>query len=268
MLEFEGRVAIVTGAARGIGRAIALRLAKAGADIALADINMGGAKDYDEELTADTVEQEIVNLGRRAISFDGDLGDPATAEALIALTIERLGSIDILVNCAGGAILPPPNGTVAVTSPADAQHVFDANYFSMVNCTRAAVPHLAAKRGGSIVNLSSVGGYRPPTDGALAHYCAAKAAVTSFTRSTAGELGRFGIRANVVAPGAVMTARIKAWAKEREVGTPQQLAETPLGRFAEPDDIAKAVQFFASDLASFVTGECLSVSGGQTMVAN
>ncbi len=267
MGEFTGQVAVVTGAARGIGRAIALRLAQKGADVAIADLNLAGAKDFGEILEADSVADEIRALGRQSLGFEGDLGKSSNADALIAGTIEQFGRIDILVNCAGGAITPSATSRGSITPDDEIAAIFAGNYGSMVYCSRAAIPHMRKQQSGVIVNISSVAGFSAPPSGDLAHYGAAKAAVTNFTRSLAGELGPDGIRVNAVAPGLVATARIVALSKSRDVGTADQLARLPLRRPGTPDDIAKVVEFFASDMSSFVTGQCLAVTGGMPSIA-
>jgi NAD(P)-dependent dehydrogenase (short-subunit alcohol dehydrogenase family) len=265
--EFVGFVAVVTGAARGIGRAIALRLAQQGADVVIADINLAGAKDFGETLQAASVEDEIRALGRRSLGVEGDLGKSADAEALIAQTISAFGRIDILVNCAGGAVSPHESSRASISPDDEMAKVFAANYNSMVYCSRAAVRHMRERKSGVIINIASVAGFFPPPTGHIAHYGASKAAMINFTRSLAGEVGPDGIRVNAVAPGIVQTARIAALAQARGVGNSEQAAATPLRRLGEPDEVAKVVQFFASDLASYVTGQCLAVSGGLASVA-
>jgi NAD(P)-dependent dehydrogenase (short-subunit alcohol dehydrogenase family) len=265
--EFKDRVVVVTGAARGLGRAIALHFARLGADVAVADINLQGAADFGETLGAESVDAEIRALGRRSLAVQGNLGESAAAEALIERTISELGRIDILVNCAGGAVTPHELGRAATSSDEEIAKTFAANYGSMVYCCRAAVPHIRKRGGGAIVNIASVAGIMPPPDGSLAHYGAAKAAMIAYTRALAGEVGPDNIRVNAVAPGVVLTARIKALAQQRGAGTDQQAAMSPMRRHAETADIAKVVQFFASDLAGFVTGQCLAVTGGFPAVA-
>jgi len=266
-VNLQGKVALVTGAARGIGRRIALRLAEAGADVAIADLDLGGAAEFGEPLSAATVEDEIRALGRKACGFTGDLGQSAACDAFVSVAAAALGRVDILVNCAGGAIVAHDRGWGTTGSDADIQRVFAGNYGSMAYCCRAAVPHMRRAGGGAIVNIASTAGYETQAGGALAHYGAFKASVINYARSLAAEVGKDGIRVNTVAPGIVMTARITALAATRGIGTPDQAAQTPLGRLGEADDIAKVVLFFASDLAGFVTGQCLAVNGGAPSLA-
>ncbi len=257
----------MTGAARGIGRGIALRLARAGADVAIADRDLDGAAEFGELLSAPTVEGEIHALGRAAYAFSGDLGASAACDAFVAGAQDALGRLDILVNCAGGAIVPHDRGWGTHSTDTEIQQIFAANYGSMAYCCRAAIPHMRRAGGGAIVNIASTAGYEPQAKGALAHYGAFKAAVINYSRSLAAEVGRDAIRVNCVAPGIVMTARIAALAASRGIGTPEQAAQVPLGRLGETDDIAKVVLFFSSDLAGFVTGQCLAVNGGAPSLA-
>ncbi|MGE0829926.1 MAG: SDR family NAD(P)-dependent oxidoreductase [Hyphomonadaceae bacterium] len=264
--HLEGKAAIVTGAARGMGRAIALRLARAGADVAIADIDLNGAKAWGEELEADSVAGEIQKIGRRAIGVEGDLSQRAAADALIAKAVAAFGRLDILVNCAGGAITPMETSFASITPDADMEKLFGANYRSAVYCCQAATPHLRkAGAGAAIVNISSGAGNSAAPNGSLAHYVASKHALTTYTRSLAGELGPEGIRVNAVAPGIIFTARVAKLAKERNLGTDEQLKSVPLRRWGFADDIAKVTEFLVSDMAGYVTGQCIAVNGGATL---
>jgi 3-oxoacyl-[acyl-carrier protein] reductase len=263
----RGKVAIVTGAARGIGRAIALRLARAGADIAVADVDLAGAKMWGEELTADSVPEEIERLGRRAIGITANLGRREQADDLVVQAVARLGKVDILVNCAGGAMTQFEDSFATTSPEQDRRLVFDANLNSMIYCCQAASRHLIASgEGAAIVNFSTSHGTPVTANGSLAFYLAAKAAVVSFTRSLAGELGPKGVRANVVSPGLTRSARVEKLAQSRPIGSQSQVDLVALRRWGEPDEIAKVVQFLVSDASSYITGQCLAVNGGLTLV--
>ncbi|WCT72173.1 SDR family NAD(P)-dependent oxidoreductase [Sphingomonas naphthae] len=267
MEGLDGKVAVVTGAARGIGRAVALRLARAGADVAILDIDLDAARQWNEALSADTVMDEVRALGRRSSGLAVDLTQRDRVFDVMQAVVYDLGAIDILVNAAGGFVTPEAESYASSVSDADMRILFSLNYESAVHCCQAAVGHMrTAGRGGSIVNISSQAGSFPRSTGALAHYGASKAALNSFTRTLAGEVGPDGIRVNAVLPGYTMTARVSAVAASRGVGE-DLAAGFPLRRFAQPDDIAKVVSFFASDLASFVTGQLLLVNGGATLSA-
>lgn len=267
MLDLNGKVAVVTGGARGIGRAIALRLAGAGADVTIVDIDLDAARRWDEKLSADSVMAEVEAFGRRSIGVVADLTVQSDVVSAFDQIADALGGIDILVNAAGGFVTPEASSYAATVSAEDLRTLFSLNYESAVHCCQAGVARMrAAGRGGAIVNISSQAGSFPRSTGALAHYGASKAALNSFTRTLAGEVGPDGIRVNAVLPGYTMTARVAAVAASRGVG--DELAQSfPLRRFATPDDIAKVVLFFASDMAGFVTGQLLSVNGGATLSA-
>lgn len=264
--DLSGKVAIVTGGARGMGRAVAHRLARAGADVAIADIDLDGAKIWGEELTAASVPDEIRAMGRRSLGFEGDLGAQAVAQALVDQTVKELGGVDILVNVAGGVITDVPTSYASITSESDYEILFSANFKSTVFCCQAATPHLKARKG-VIVNFSSGAGSHPAADGQMAHYAASKAAVNSYTRSLAGELGPFGVRVNAVLPGLIMTARIASLAEKRGVGTEEIVGRIPLRRRGVADDLAKTVEFLVGDGAGYITGQCLAVNGGLTLSA-
>jgi len=260
----SGKVAIVTGAAGGIGRATALRFARAGADVVIADMDLNAAARWGEELTAVTVPDEVIGLGRRSFGFQGNLSDRASAVELVRRTVAELGTVDFIVNAAGGVVAPVDRSFASTTTDEDMELLFAANYRTVVNCCQAAAAHMRERRSGVIVNVTSGIGHAEPR-GALAHYAFAKAAVTMFTRSLAGELGPLGVRANAIAPGTTMTARIAKLAEERGIGIPSQIDSIALRRFGTADDIAKVAEFLVSDLASFVTGQSIAVNGGWTL---
>ncbi|MGE3301730.1 MAG: SDR family NAD(P)-dependent oxidoreductase [Hyphomonadaceae bacterium] len=254
-----GKLAIVTGAAAGIGHATALRLARAGADVAILDIDLGSGAKWGEKLTAPSVAAEVQALGRRAAAFEADLGDRAQATDAIAKAVAALGGVDILVNVAGGAITPMQTSFASITPDEDMRVLFAANYASAVNCSQAVLPMMRQRGGGAIVNVSSGAGMRGSPTGALTHCGAAKAALNIFTRALANEVGPDNIRVNAVLPGYTLSGRVASQTEARGFSLK---ATNPLGRFAEPDDIAKGIEFFCSDLAAFITGQCLAIDGG------
>lgn len=261
-----GRVAIVTGAARGIGRGIALRLARAGADVVIADIDLEGAKAWGEELTAETVPDEIRSLGRRSIGVAANLAKESEAVNLIEQSVAELGRVDFVVNCAGGAMTAFKDSFSACATEEDMRTVIGANYDSTVFCSQAAVKQLIEHAPGSaIVNFSTSHGTPVTADGSLAHYLAAKAAIVSFTRSLAGELGPRGVRVNAISPGLIKSARVSRMSGDRPVGTPDQMNLVALRRWGEVDEIANVVEFLLSRDASYISGQCIAVNGGMTL---
>jgi 3-oxoacyl-[acyl-carrier protein] reductase len=237
--SLKGRTALVTGGSRGIGRAIAAELARAGASVVLGF--RSGAED------AEAVASEI---GGRAVQ--ADVAKPEDAKRLV----DEAGDVDILVNNAGVT----RDGLLARMSDDDWQVVLDTNLGGTFNTCRAAARGMMRRRAGSIVNVSSIVGLHG--NPGQTNYSASKAGIIGFTKALARELGSRGIRANVVAPGYVSTRLTTELPEELQNA---MLANTPLGRFGDPEDIACAVRFLCSDEASFVTGEVLLVDGGLGM---
>jgi NAD(P)-dependent dehydrogenase (short-subunit alcohol dehydrogenase family) len=260
--NLDGKVAIVTGAGGGIGSAIAVRLARAGADVALIDRDFAFTAEWGGLSSSAALVEEVRAAGRRAIVAEGDGADRAFARAVADQAVGELGSLDILVNCAGGAFTPAAASFASTTSDDDLERLLRANYLSTVTFCQTVVPTMRSQECGSIVNITSGLGHLVPRNGSLAHYLASKAAVTSYTTSLANEVGQYGIRVNAISPGLVMSPRAAAQSAERGAGQYEQRERIALRRFGQPDDIAKVVEFFAGDLAGYVTGQVLAVTGG------
>jgi len=237
--SLDGKLALVTGASRGIGRAIAEELARAGASVV---VGYRSGKDEAEELAA--------AIGGRAVQ--ADVSDPDEAKRLV----DAAGDIDVLVNNAGLT----RDGLLARMSDDDWRTVIETNLSSVFYTCRAVTRPMMKKRGGSIINISSIVGVHG--NWGQTNYGASKAGIIGFTKSLARELGSRNIRANVVAPGYVKTALTEVLPDEATAAMVQQ---TPLGRVADPEEIAGAVRFLASDQASFITGDVLLVDGGLGM---
>jgi 3-oxoacyl-[acyl-carrier protein] reductase len=234
-----GRLALVTGASRGIGRAVARELARAGASVVV------GYRTGQEEAEALAAE-----IGGRAVQADVSSADDAKR------LVEEAGDVDVLVNNAGLT----RDGLLARMSDDDWRTVIDTNLSSVFYTCRAVTRPMMKKRSGVIVNISSIVGVHG--NWGQTNYAASKAGIIGFTKSLARELGSRGIRANVVAPGYVKTQLTDVLPDE---ATAVMVAQTPLGRVAEPEEIAGAVRFLASDEASFITGDVVLVDGGLGM---
>jgi 3-oxoacyl-[acyl-carrier protein] reductase len=237
--SLEGKTALVTGGSRGIGRAIALELGRAGASVV---VGYRAGRDEAEAVAAE--------IGGRALQ--ADVADPEAAKALV----EEAGDLDILVNNAGIT----RDGLLARMPDEDWRDVIETNLSAMFYTCRAVARPMMKKRGGSIVNISSIVGVHG--NPGQTNYAAAKAGIIGFTKSLARELGSRGVRANVVAPGYVSTQLTDILPDEAKAA---MLAATPLGRLGDPADVAGAVRFLCSDAASFITGEVLLVDGGLGM---
>jgi 3-oxoacyl-[acyl-carrier protein] reductase len=237
--SLEGRTALVTGGSRGIGRAIAAELAKAGATVVIA--YRSGAEEADAA---------VGEIGCRAIQ--ADVSDSNEAKRLV----EEAGDVDVLVNNAGTT----RDGLLVRMSDDDWRTVLDTNLGGTFNTCRAVTRGMMKRRSGSIVNVSSIVGVRG--NPGQTNYSASKAGIIGFTKALARELGSRGVRANVVAPGYISTRLTTELPEELQSA---MLANTPLGRFGDPEDVAGAVRFLASDAASFVTGEVLLIDGGLGM---
>src|ERR687884_349870 len=237
--SLEGKTALVTGASRGIGRAIALELARAGASVVVG-----------YRSGADEAEEVAGEAGGRAVQ--ADVTDPDQARRLV----EEAGELDVLVNNAGLT----RDGLLARMPDEDWRAVIDTNLGGVFHTCRAAARGMMKRRAGAIVNVSSIVGLHG--NPGQTNYSASKAGIIGFTKALARELGVRGVRANVVAPGYVSSRLTDAIADEmRDV----MLQNTPLGRFGEPEDVAGAVRFLCSDAAAFITGEVLLVDGGLGM---
>ena len=242
----DGQIALVTGASRGIGRAVALALAEAGAEVV---VNYSNSPD-----AADAVVAEIKNCGGQAYALQADVAQEEAVNALIQTVIERSGRIDVLVNNAGIT----RDGLLMRMKTEDWQSVINLNLSGVFLCTRAVARPMLKQKSGRIINITSVVGLMG--NAGQSNYAAAKAGVVGFTRSTAKEMASRGITVNAVAPGFIATDMTK------DLDAEGILAAIPLGRFGTPEQVAGAVRFLASDpAAAYITGQVLQVDGGMVM---
>ncbi|MDF2963203.1 MAG: 3-ketoacyl-ACP reductase [Paenibacillus sp.] len=243
-----GKAALVTGASRGIGRAIALSLAEAGADVA---VNYAGS-----EAAAAEVVSLIEAMGRKAIKIKADVSSSQEVEDMFKLTLETFGKLDILVNNAGIT----RDNLIMRMKEDEFDQVIATNLKGVFNCVKAATRPMMKQRSGRIINISSVVGALG-NPGQI-NYVAAKAGVIGLTKSAAKELSSRGITVNAVAPGFIETDMTDKLSEDMRT---QLLQQIPLARLGQPEDIAKAVRFLASDDASYMTGQTIHVDGGMYM---
>jgi NAD(P)-dependent dehydrogenase (short-subunit alcohol dehydrogenase family) len=244
--RLAGRVALITGADSGIGRAVAIAFAREGADVLISYLS----EDEDARETARLVEE----AGRRAVVVAGDIGDEAHCSSLVDRCVSELGRLDVLVN---NAAVQTTHDTITEHPSDEIERIFRTNILAMFWLTKAAVPHM--KPGATIVNTTSVQAYQP--DAMLLPYSTTKGAIVTFTKGLAQDLTPKGIRVNAVAPGPVWTPLIPATMPPDQVETFGE--QVPLERTAQPAELAPSYVFLACDESRFVSGEILAVTGGQ-----
>ena len=249
MIDLSGKAALVTGGSRGIGKAIALRLARQGADIAFSYKG--------NEAAAKATSGEIEDLGRRAVAIQGDVRDPESAESVVKGALEAFGKIDVLVNNAGIT----RDDLIMRMTPEAWRDVLETNLFGAFWMTKAVTRPMLKARAGRIVNITSVSGQAGQMG--QANYSSAKAGLIGLTKATARELGSRGITVNAVAPGFVLTELTKDLPEALQAEITNR---TPLGRFGTTEEVADAVAFLASDEAGYITGQVLAVDGGLVMM--
>jgi 3-oxoacyl-[acyl-carrier protein] reductase len=247
-MMLEGKNALVTGASRGIGRAIALELAKQGSNVA---VNYAG-----NEKKAEAVVQEVEKLGCKAIKIKTDVADEAAVKMMVKEVISEFGSLDILVNNAGIT----RDNLLMRMKETEFDEVINTNLKGVFLCTKAVTRQMMKQRAGKIINVASIVGISG--NPGQANYVAAKAGVIGLTKTTAKELASRNILVNAVAPGFISTDMTEALSQEQQE---EMLAMIPLQKLGEPEDVAKVVRFLASDDASYITGQTIHIDGGMVM---
>jgi 3-oxoacyl-[acyl-carrier protein] reductase len=246
-MTLSGKTALVTGAAQGIGREIALALATDGADVAICDVNLEAAQKTAGDLAA---------KGRKSLALKANVAASAEVNAMIDQVMEKFGRIDILVNNAGIT----RDGLILRMKDEDWDLVLSINLKGAFFCTRAALKYMSKQRGGTVINIASIVGAMG--NAGQANYVASKAGLIGLTKTIAREYANRGITANAVAPGFIDTAMTQALSENVR----QELAkQIPMGKLGTPEDVANAVRFLASPLASYITGQVIHVNGGMYM---
>ncbi len=248
MLNLKGKVTLITGASRGIGKACAIYFAKAGADVVI---------NYNKTKNIEKLLKECQKFKIEALAFKADVSSESDCRKMVDFTIKNFGKIDILVNNAGIWTYAP----IDKMPDKILNETLDINLRGVFYLTREVVPYMKKQNSGNIINISSTAGQRGEAE--HSHYAASKGAIISLTKSLATELAPWNIRVNCVAPGWVYTDMSKAALKSK--ARKQILGTIPLGRVGTPEEIAGAVLFLASDLAGFITGEILNVNGGAVL---
>jgi NAD(P)-dependent dehydrogenase (short-subunit alcohol dehydrogenase family) len=246
--RLTGKVALVTGGDSGIGRAVALAYAREGADVAISYL--------DEHDDARGAARSVEEAGRRALTISGDVGSESHCRSLVGRTIRELGRLDVLVN---NAAFQREHEDIAEFTPEEVDRTFRTNVYAMFWLCQAALPHLP--RGGSIINVASIQAYEPsPT---LLAYATTKGAIVTFSKALSKQAIERGVRVNVVAPGPVWTPLIPSTMPDETLASFGE--DTPIGRAAQPAELAGAFVFLASDDSRYITGEVIGVTGGKLL---
>jgi NAD(P)-dependent dehydrogenase (short-subunit alcohol dehydrogenase family) len=262
----QGQIALVTGSGRGLGRAVAGRLAELGADVAVHDISPGAPAEFGEAASLEGVAADLARYGGKTVAVTGDVADEAAVRALVEQVEAALGPVGILVNCAGGDIgarggKPQPNDALGIPLD-DLRALLDRNLIGTMLVCRAVCPGMRERGAGAVVNIASIAGQIAVGDGVI--YAVAKAGVIHWTRCLALELRPYGVRVNAVSPGPTMTARFLA---TRPTDPHMRDEAVPLERYGLPGEIADAVAFLCGDAARFISGQVLRVDGGRQLFA-
>jgi 3-oxoacyl-[acyl-carrier protein] reductase len=267
-MVLEGKVALVTGGGRGLGRAYALRLAGLGADDGILDLDLHSYREFEMEqalLTADTTVDEVLAIGRRSCGVEVDLTSADASREAVASVVGEMGRLDVVVCNAGGGLGSSASGHASSMDPAQFDAVIKRNLYATVHTCMAVAPVMKEQGSGKIITITSTAGLRPTSSGAYAHYGMAKAAIVMYTRYLASELGASGITVNCVAPGFVPTGRIATKRIVEGRGFDDVAAHAALGRIGTTSDLAAVVGFLAGPDSDYMTGVILPVDGGSSL---
>jgi 3-oxoacyl-[acyl-carrier protein] reductase len=263
MRKLDGKVALVTGGVRGLGRAYALRLAGLGANVAIADLRLKGSAKANPNPNLQIAELDAAELrtqGVDALELEVDVSDYAAVQHMIEQVVERWGRLDVLVCNAGGGAGKMTENKASEINVAQLDFVIKVNLLGTIYTCLAASPIMKRQRSGKIITVSSGAAVYPFDGGIYAHYGTAKGAIMTYTRYLAQDLGAYNITVNCLTPGFMETERVIVGIKD--IGLEKSIASTALGRIGQVEDCAKALEFLATDLSDYVTGQVIAVDGG------
>jgi len=266
-MKLKGKTALVTGAAGGIGRAHALRLARLGADVIINDLDLQAYRKYGEEIAADSVVEEVRQLGVRCLGIEADVCRKEQVEGMMRRVLDELGHIDILINNAGGLAGEVSQSFASSVSEEDLRATLDRNLMGTILCCQAVAEPMKAQRWGRIVNTSSQAALQTMANGSFASYAAAKAGVVAYTRYLAQELGPYGITVNCIVPCLTISGPVLQayWDRMGDEGQARFLEQFALRRLPRPEDLAAVVLFLCSEESRCVTGVALDANCGSFM---
>jgi 3-oxoacyl-[acyl-carrier protein] reductase len=272
MQKLSGKVAIVTGAARGLGRGYALRLANLGANVAICDKNLRSFEDYAyerEQVAASDVVDELKALGVDAFASQFDSADQNAINVFVNDVHSRWGRVDVLVSNAGGGLGSPEGGKASDLDVGQLHKLIEMNLYSAIYAALAVAPYMKHQRSGKIINIASLAAITANVDGTYSDYGTAKAGVAAYTRYLAQDLAPYGISVNALAPGLIATGQWRArFGKNDQARLDGMADKVPMRRLGSVDDCARVVEFLATDLSDYVTGQIIPVDGGLARFAS
>jgi 3-oxoacyl-[acyl-carrier protein] reductase len=262
-MTLEGQTALVTGAARGLGRAYALELARLGADVAVLDVDLHSYRDFEREssqMSAATTADEVAALGRRSLEIEADVTDSAAVQAAVDRVHDSWGRLDVAVCNAGGGVGSPGDSRASMMNLDDFDLVMRRNLYGTVHTCTSVAPMMRQQGSGKIITVASQSGRLASGDGDYAHYGVAKAGIIMYTRYLAQDLGPDGITVNCIAPGYIGTGRLME--RFEMTGVDRIARAVALRRIGTPDDCASVVGFLASPASDYMTGAVIPIDGG------
>lgn len=261
--RMDGKAAIVTGGARGLGRAYALRLASLGADVGIIDLDLKSYRQFEGEarlLTAESTVDECKNLGVRSVGVEADITDKDSVFEAVRKIKKELGRIDVLICNAGGGMGAPDANKASEINWEQWDVVLNRNLYGTVYSCNAVAPIMKEQGSGKIITVISVGGLVANSDGSYAHYATAKAGIAHYTKLLAQELGRYNVTANAIAPGFIATGRLIE--NYKKAGEETFLRNVAMKRFGTPEECANVIEFLSTELSDYVNGAVIEVTGG------